>query len=139
MRKISILTALFLFSLTALPGAEESPAIGDPVEDIGTFIDVGEGIRLQLTLVNKQIVGYFVDANSQLVETPAKSILFIVDDTTHRDDEWRTVLEPISPVKLTSPRRFYGPPDFRAKIIIRFTDGDASTFPTTPLELERNL
>jgi hypothetical protein len=142
MRTITLLSAAFLFCFTTLLGAEEpvrAPAAGDPVEDIGTFIEAGNGLRLQILLQDKQIVAWFVNAEDQIVESPAESILFIVDDTTHRDDKWQTVLKPAGKVKLTSPKRFYGPPDFRAKIIIRFTDGEASTFPKTPLELERNL
>lgn len=142
MRTITLLSVALLFCCATLAGAAETapaPAPGDPVEDIGTFIEAGNGLRLQLLLKDKQITAFFVDAGDQLVESPAESILFIIDDTTHRDDRWQTVLKPAGKVKLTSPLRFYGPPDFRAKIIIRFTDGEVSTFPKTPLELERNL
>ena len=142
MRKFSLIPIACLFAFTLLAGAAEpdaKPVAGDLMEDVGTFIDAGNGLRLQLTLEDKRLIAKFVDAEDKLVENPAGSILFIIDDTTHRDDKWRTVLKPSGEIELASPLRFFGPPKFRAKIIVRFADGNVSTFPKTPLELTRNM
>jgi hypothetical protein len=142
MRKFSLISIACLFAFTLLAGAAEpetEPVVGDLVEDVGTFLELDNGLSLHLILKDKHIVADFVDAESKLVENPAESILFIVDDTTHRDDKWRTVLKPEGEIKLTSPLRFYGPPDFRAKIIVRFADGKVATLAKTPLELARNM
>jgi hypothetical protein len=142
MRKIIRITAAILFCFTPLLVAEESaatPAVGDPVEDVGTFLDVADGLRMQLTLVDKKIIANFVDAQNKLVESPAESILFIVQDSTSPEDKWRTILKPTDKIKLVSSLDFYALPNFRAKIIIRYTDKDALTFSRTPLELTRNM
>lgn len=142
MRRISLISAVCLFSLTLLAQAADpaaKPAVGDPVEDIGTFIEVGNGLSLQLILKDHRLLAKFVDAAKTLVENPAESILFIVDDPGHSEDKWRTVLKPDGEVDLTSPLLFHGIPDLRAKIIVRYADGNVSTFPRTPLELKRNL
>ncbi|NDV61971.1 hypothetical protein G0Q06_05870 [Puniceicoccales bacterium CK1056] len=142
MRRFSLITTACLFTFTLLMGAAEpdtKPVVGDLMEDVGTFIDAGNGLRLQLTLKDKHLVAKFVDSEDKLVKNPASSILLIIDDTTHRDDKWRTVLKPVGEIELTGQRAFYGPPNFRAKIIVRFAKGPAATFPKTPLELTRNM
>lgn len=140
-RKTIVLLS-FLFILARVldaAGYEEPPKAGDPVAEVGTFIDLADDQRLQLFVEDKQIVAYFIDKDGLVMESPADSILFIIDDPGHKDDEWRTVLTRDGDVKLTSPRRLFGPYFFRARVIIRFTDGEPSSFPYVPIDLDKNL
>jgi hypothetical protein len=135
------LLALF-FGAALLPAVE--PPAGDPeppkAEDVGTFIDLQENLRLHLFVEENQVVAQFVDTEDHILAPPAESILFIVDDPGHREDEWRTVLKPEEGAqRLTSPRRLYGPYNFRSRIIIRFTDREPSAFTNHPVDLQRNL
>ena len=142
MRRFSLFITACLFTFSLLPGAtdpESELAVGEEVEDTGTFLETRNDLMLQLVLKDKYVVATFVDAGNKIVENPAESILFIVDDTSHRDDNWRTVLKPDGDLQLISPLRFYGPPDFRAKIIVRYKEGKPETFARTPLELKRNM
>jgi hypothetical protein len=140
-RKLPILLPFLLILANALSAAgyEAPPKAGDPVAEVGTFIDLADGQRLQLFIEDNQIVATFIDKDNLVMESPADSILFIVDDPGHKEDEWRTVLNRDGKVRLTSPRRLYGPYNFRARVIIRFTEGEPSSFPNVPIDLEKNL
>lgn len=118
---------------------EPPPKAGEPVVEAGSFIDLEDGGRLQLLIEDKQVVAYFVDPEGLLIPSPAESILFIIDDPGHRSDEWRTVLNPSGDLNLTSPRRLFGPYNFRARIIIRFKDGEHASFANVPIDLEKDL
>jgi hypothetical protein len=139
-KSIFLLSTLFILA-NALSAAvyEAPPKAGDPVVEAGTFIDLADGQRLQLFIEDQLIVAFFIDKDGLVMESPAESILFIVDDPGHKDDEWRTVLDLVDTVKLTSPRRLYGPYNFRGRVIIRFTEGEPSSFPNVPIDLEKNL
>jgi len=139
-RKTTLLLSFLLILANAVSAAvyESPPKAGDPVAEAGTFIDLADGQRLQLFVKDKQIVAYFIDKGGLVMKSPADSILFIVDDPGHREDEWRTVLNRQGDVKLTSPRRLYGPYTFRARVIIRFTEGEPSSFPNVPMNLDKN-
>lgn len=143
MRRFVFPLLLACFLLTAgRPAAmayETPPQAGDPVQDIGTFVPLGNGLRLQLLLVDKAVVAYFIDAGDLILPAPADSILLVIDQPGHPSDEWRSVLSPDGPVKLASPRRLYGPSQFRARLIIRFTDAPPSSFTNVPLNLEKNM
>jgi hypothetical protein len=135
--------ALILLLTAALLPAAEAPT-GDPeppkAEDIGTFTELQENLRLHLFVEGNRVVAQFVDSEDRILAPPAESILFIVDDPGHREDEWRTVLRPEEGTqRLTSPRRLYGPYNFRSRIIIRFTDREPSAFTNHPVDLQRNL
>jgi hypothetical protein len=140
-RKTAVLLSFLFILANALSAAgyEVPPKAGDPVVEVGTFIDLPDGERLQLFIEDKQIVAYFIDKDGLVMESPAESILFIVDDTRHRENKWRALLEVSDKVKLTSPRSLYGPYNFRARIIIRFTEGEPSSFANVPVNLEKNL
>lgn len=136
-----LLLTLCVFTLPARAAEPGSgpPEAGDPAADVGSFIDLEKDRQLQLFLEDHQVIACFVDPDGLIMESPADSILLIIDDPDHRKDEWRAVLKPVDDVRLTSPRRFYGPDTFRARIIIRFTEGEPASFSHVPLELERNL
>jgi len=142
MRCKVIFSLSLLFSVIPLLNGsayESPPKADDPVVEAGHFIDLADGGRLQLFIDDKQIVAYFVSAEGLLVPSPAESILFIIDDPGHRSDEWRTVLTPQDSLKLTSPRRLFGPYDFRARVIIRYREGEPASFANVPVDLEKDL
>lgn len=128
----------FAAALSAADPAQEPPP--PKAGDIGTFIEIGDDLRVQLYVEERKLMARFVDPEDTIVEAPVESILFIVDDPGHREDEWRTVLKPVDGESLfSSPRRLYGPYNFRARIIIRFTDREPSTFTNHSVDLQRNL
>ncbi|MFO7726613.1 MAG: hypothetical protein R6V45_13840 [Oceanipulchritudo sp.] len=105
--------------------------------EVGTFIPLEDGHRLQLFLEDHRLFARFVDEANVILEGEAESILFILDDPNHREDEWRTVLEPSEENDLySSPRHLYGPPTFRARIIIRFPDRDPVSLTNVDLDLK---
>jgi len=140
MRCISIpILLLALFACTGLRANvyETPPKAEDPVVEAGSFIDLASGDRLQLFIDDKQVVACFVNADGFLIPSPAESLLFIIDDPQHRLDEWRTVLNKSGDIILTSPRRLFGPYDFRARIIIRYPGEKTESFANVAIDLEK--
>lgn len=137
------LTLSFLLSAIALvlsPPLQANRAVLPDDEtiaaEVGTFLPLEDGRRLQLFLEENQVFARFVDNANVILEGDAESILFIIDDTNHREDEWRTVLKPSEEEALySSPRRLHGPPTFRARIIIRFTERDPISLTNVALDL----
>ena len=133
-----LFSILLLAACAALPNLSAGK-VGETVRDVGTFIDLEDGNRLQVYVEDNQIFACFVDAEDIIIASPAESIVFVVSDTRHKEEDWRTLLEPVDEAILTSSRRFHGPYDFRARIIIRFTEGEPSSFTNLPVDLEKNM
>ena len=132
---------LSAIALLLLPSLQANRAVLPDDEtiaaEVGTFLPLEDGRRLQLFLEENQVFARFVDNANVILEGDAESILFIIDDINHREDEWRTVLKPLEEEALySSPRRLHGPPTFRARIIIRFTDREPSSFTNVDLDLK---
>ena len=141
MRSLSLLLILFAsipFIPSGLQGKQALPPDDETVAaDVGTFIPLEDGRRLQLFREENRIFARFVDHENVILEGDAESILFIIDDIHHREDKWRAVLKPLDETFLySSPRRLYGPPTFRARIIIRFSDREPSSFTNVDLDLQ---
>lgn len=134
---MSRIVFILLLSLIAPFSYSAEEVVGEPLEEVGTRLDLPSGDRLQVSIDEKQVVGHFVDKDGNLIKSPASSIVFIIDQNSHRNDKWRTLLKPVDEAKLTSPRKLVGPYTFRARLIIRFTDGSTKTFPTALLKLDK--
>lgn len=132
-----LITLTLLFPAYTFAEEGEKPQIGDPVEDTGTFLALPNGEQLQLIIEDRQLVARFVDAERKLIKIPAESILVIVNQATHRQNRWRTVLSPVNELELSSPLRFHGPNRFRARIIIRYADKDPVSWGTVAIDLDR--
>jgi hypothetical protein len=126
---IAVLLAPFCASAASL-------AVGDPAPETGTRIDLPDDTQLQLLVEDQNLIGYFLDAAGRVIPTPATSILFVITQPGHREDDWRTVLEPVGSIQMTSPRKLFGPYQVRARVIIRFPEGEPLSFTRTQLDLE---
>jgi hypothetical protein len=114
--------------------------VGKPLDDIGHIQDLPDGNKLQLKIEDKRVFACFADSEGNVIESPANSVLLVVDDPGHRNDEIRILLKPEeNGMTLTSKRILYPPYVFRTRVIIRFTDKDPKTFPYLLLELDRNV
>ncbi len=135
-RSIFLNTALLLAAFQMAIAVE----LGEPLEDIGHIQDLPDGSKLQLKIEDKRVVACFADKDSKLIKAPADSVLLVVDDPGHRNDEIRVLLKPEeNGLTLTSKRILYPPYQFRTRVIIRFTDKEPKTFPYLLLELDRNI
>lgn len=130
---------LMLISFASLLPLAQALEVGDTTEDIGTFLDVAEGQRLQLFIEEQNIVAYFVDPENLVIESPAPEIVFEVDHAGRRTNNWRILLTPGEGASLTSSRILPPPYHLKVRIIIRFTDGSTKTFARTFLNLSRNI
>ena len=137
MSKLAFVSSLLLFLVigTQLPGAE----LGEKLEEAGTRIQLPEGQYLQLTVEEMKVVGRFTDSEGLLIEPVAESIVIIVDQPGHKNDEWRTVIHPTGENSMSSSRLLRGPYSFRARIILRHPDGTTKTYPYQPLELDKGV
>lgn len=134
---MSRIVFILLLSLIAPFSYSAEEIIGEPLEKAGTRLDLPSGDQLQLAIDEKLVVGHFVDKEGNLIKSPASSIVFVVDQNGHRNDEWRTLLKPVDEAKLTSKRKLVGPYNFRARLIIRFTDGTTKTIPNASVKLDK--
>jgi len=134
--------SLFFFLLAPCLNAEEENKpleIGDTVEDVGTFVDLEGGEKLQLVLEGNDVVAHLVDAENVIIENEIESILFSVDDGDRRGDEFRTILRPAGEARLIGTQMISPPYQMRARIIIRYEDSDPTSMSRVQLDLERNL
>lgn len=138
----AVVSLCLCISACTLAGAGEQPAgppkVGDLVEDVGTFLDLEGGERLQLVVEDRKIIATVVDAEDKIVAHDIESILLEADTSSRRADDFRTILHPDGEARLVGTQFIYPPYQFRAKLIIRFTDCDPTTFPNALLNLDRN-
>lgn len=134
MRFRNLITAT-LGCLLAL-GASASPKLGDPCPLQGTRLPLGKDAFLDLSIEDKAIQAHLVDAANRLIEIPVASVTLVVEDPGHRQNKWRAVLLPVSPFRLSSPRLFFGPNTFRAKIIVQFEDRSPMASARTRVNLD---
>jgi len=142
-RKLIILT-LFLscICLTSLRASTaKEPGLAPQIEDIGTFIDLPDGNRMQFVAEDLKVVARYVSPSREQVENEVESIVFEIDDPGHRHDEWRTLLQPLEgeEAAFSSPRLLQGPYLFRTRVVITFTSGEPWTFTNLQLDLKRNI
>ncbi|MEX0322805.1 MAG: hypothetical protein AB3N63_11640 [Puniceicoccaceae bacterium] len=133
---------IFLIASLLLAACLNSFAVelGEPLEDLGTIKELPDGSKLQLKIDDKRVFACFADKDGKIIESPADSVLMVIDDPGHKNDEIRILLKPEeNGITLTSKRILYGPYVFRTRVIIRFTDDDPKTFPYLLLELDRNI
>jgi hypothetical protein len=133
-------TLCFFLAAMLAPSASsaQSLGVGETAAPVGTFLELPDGNQLQLFVEDQRIVSYFVDSGNRVIPSMASSILLVITQPGHREDDWRSVLEPVDGVKLTSGRRIFGPYAFRARVIIRFTGGEPLAFHKASLNLEAN-
>ena len=130
---------LMLVALVGYLPLAQALEVGDTVEDVGAFLDLDGGQRLQLVIEEQKIVAHFVDAENLVVAPPASEIVFEVDHSGRRTDNWRTVLAAGEGASMTSGRILPPPYHLKVRIIIRFADGSTKTFARTFLNLSRNI
>jgi hypothetical protein len=130
---------LTLLSVVALLPGAFALEVGETVEDVGSFLDLDDGTRLQLVIEEQKIVAHFVDEEDLVLESPAEEIVFQVNHSGRRTDRWRTVLSAGEGASLTSNRVLPPPYHLKVKIIIRFTDGSTKTFARSFINLSRNI
>jgi hypothetical protein len=118
----------FLFGSSFATAASTTPST----------IEVNDELKLTLEVTDNQLMAFFADATGTEDTSSVDSIIFVVDDTGHRHDKWRAVLRLADNDRYTSPRRLYPPYKFRARLIIRFTDGETVSLPNLKLDLQKN-
>jgi len=128
-----------LAMLLALASTAYSLEVGEPVEDVGSFLDLHDGLRLQLVAEEQKVIAHFVDADDIVVESLADSIVVEINHSGRRTDRWRSLLKTGPGASMVSGRLLPPPYQLKSKVIIRFTDGTTKTFPMTFLNLDRNL
>lgn len=116
--------------------ASASPKVGDLCPFQGTRLPLGKDAFLDLSIEDQTIQAHLVDAANRLIAIPVASVTLVVEDPGHRQNKWRAVLLPISPFRLSSPRLFFGPNTFRAKIIVLFDHRAPVTFARTRVNLD---
>ncbi len=132
----SICFSILLMTIGSVLSATE---LGETLKEEGTRIELPSGDFLQLSVEDMKVMGRFTDAEGLLIEPLADSIVIVVDQPGHKNDEWRTVISPTGENSLTSPRLLRPPYDFRARIIVRLSDGSVKTYPYEPLELDKGV
>ena len=130
---------LMLIPLMGILPFAQALEVGETVEDVGAFLDLDDGQRLQLVIEEQTIVAHFVDAENLVIESPAESIVFEVNHSGRRTDRWRTVLSAGEGASMTSSRILPPPYHLKVRVIIRFTDGSTKTFARAFLNLSRNI
>jgi hypothetical protein len=118
----------FLFGSSFATAASTTPST----------IEVNDELKLTLEVTDNQLMAFFADTTGTEDTSSVDSIIFVVDDTGHRHDKWRAVLRLADNDRYTSPRRLYPPYKFRARLIIRFTDGETVSLPNLKLDLQKN-
>lgn len=114
--------------------------LGEPIEDIGTVKELPDGSKIQLKIDDKRVFALFADKDGKVIKSPADSVLMVIDESRHRNDKDRILLKPEeNGITLTSKRIIFPPYDFRARVIIRFTDETTKTFPKLLLQLDNNI
>jgi hypothetical protein len=114
-----------------------SVEVGEKPEEAGTRVALPGDTKLQLAIEEKKIVATFIDAEGKVIESPAESMVLVVDQQGHKNDEIRTLMNSADKIRLVSSRTLFPPYDFRARVIIRFTDGTTRTFPYLSLDLAK--
>ncbi len=133
----NLLTALLLLLVTATiaPATE----VGEPMKDMGTIRELENGLKLQLFVHENKLQACFIDAEGLVAESPAESILFVVDEPGHKSDKWRSVLVPGDDACLAAPRNLYPPYQYRSRIIVRYQDGTSESMANVLVHLDRNV
>ena len=126
-----------LISLIATTSWAAEEIIGEPLEKAGTRLDMPDETKLQLAVDENLIVGHFVDKDGNLIESPADSIIFVVEQKSNPNDKWRTVIRLADEAKLTSSRKLFPPFNMRVRLIIRFKDGTTKTVANAMLDLDK--
>ena len=130
---------LLAFSLLALLPLAHALEVGEEAEDVGSYLELDGGIRIQVVIEEQKIVAHFIDADNLVIEPTASEMVFQVTHSGRRTDNWRTVLSAGPGASMTSGRSLPPPYNLKFRVIIRFTDGSTKTFARKFLNLARNL
>ena len=128
---------MFLSLVAGLAWSQQQPVVGEALEEAGTRLELRNGNQLQLAIEELKVVGYFIDSEGMLLESPADSIVVEVDHPGNRNDEWRTVIKPVDAAKLSSVRSMAAPYKFKTRLIIRYKDGSTETLANSLVELDK--
>ena len=131
----NLLTPLLLLLVTA--SFSKAIEVGEPMKDMGTMRDLDSGLKLQLFVHENKLQACFIDAEGLVAESPAESILFIVDEPGHKADKWRSVLVPGDDACLVAPRLLYAPYYYKTRVIVRYKDGTTESMANFRVSLDR--
>ena len=130
---IHLLSLILVLLLPTIQAAD----IGETLDEAGTRVEMPDGSLMQMAINDKKIIVHFLDKEGKVIESPAASIVLVVDDVHSHNDEFRTIIQPAGDASLASARIIFPPYNFRARVIIRFTDGTTKTFPNLSLDLAK--
>ncbi|NBD37345.1 MAG: hypothetical protein GVY10_02105 [Verrucomicrobia bacterium] len=131
LRSVALAFALALGTATA-PAVE----VGEEVPSGGTTLELEGAPGLHLVVEERKVVAHFLDAQGNALLPPADSIIFVVDDPGHRNDDFRTVLRAGNDASLTGPRNLYPPYSFRVRLIIRMEEGEPVILSNEKVDLD---
>lgn len=138
--RLTALTSILACVWLAPSITGETLAASERIEDVGTFLDLPDGNKMQFVVEDQEVVARYLSPERDPLESEVKSIVFLIDDPGHRHDEWRTLLQPVEGEEATfsSPRLLHGPYLFRTRVVITFTSAEPWTFTNLQLDLKRN-
>lgn len=127
---------LAFLALTGLAAASlQALQIDQPAPETGHTVELQDLPALHLSIEDNQLRAHFLSPQNLVTAPPAESIVFIVDDPGHRNDEFRTVLRPADDASLSSPRRLFPPYGFRIRLLIRLPDEDTRILSNLKVDL----
>ena len=125
--------ALLVLCLNPVPAIE----IGEPAPELGTILELKNGQRMQLLAEGMQVKAFFIDTEGKVAKTNADSIVLVIEDPGHKNDKWRGFLKKDNENGFVCTKRLYPPYEFRARIIVRFTDEDPISFAKKAIDLDK--
>jgi hypothetical protein len=128
--------AVLVLALGLGPATVPAVEVGEKIPSGGTTLEAEGAPGLHLVVVDNKVVAHFPDAEGNALPSPAESIMFVVDDPGHRNDEFRTVLREGADAGLTGPRSLYPPYAFRVRLIIRMKEGDPVILSNEKVDLD---
>lgn len=132
----SLRFAVFVLALSLGPATVPAVEVGEEIPSGGTTLELEGAPGLHLVVEDNKIVAHFPDAQGKALPSPAESIIFVVDDPGHRNDEFRTVLRKGADAGLTGPRSLYPPYSFRVRLIIRMEEGEPVILSNEKVDLD---
>ena len=123
------LLSLLLATTSPLVAAQ----VGESIPEGGTLLEMPDGSSLHFQIDSLKIQAHFADSAGLVIEPKAEAVIVEIKNT--RNEGWRALLAPGEGAALTSPRTLTQPHLFRARIVVRFPDGETHTFPNALLDL----
>lgn len=137
--KFFAIAMIWLLSVSVTQAqAVNSGDIGQPPQELGTFIDLPSGQSLQIMVEDQKITARFIGADGLVVVPLADFIQFEITQPGHPHNGWRAVLSlSEGSASLSSPRMLSGPYRLRARLIINFTEATPFALHNVSLQLDR--